>query len=74
KSLNIVLGLDGSVKLTDFGTAALIPTRQSTLRARVGTHRWMAPEVLRGTPYGPKVDIWSLGITAIEMVEGGLPY
>ncbi|NXO01301.1 PAK3 kinase, partial [Rhinopomastus cyanomelas] len=73
KSLNIVLGLDGSVKLTDFGVAAVIPAGQSTLRAPVGTRLWMAPEVLRGTSYGPKVDIWSLGITTIEMVEGVLP-
>ncbi|NWU94462.1 PAK3 kinase, partial [Upupa epops] len=74
KSPNILLGANGAVKLTDFGLSVVIPPEQNTLRSTVGTCHWMAPEVLRGTLYGPKVDIWSLGITAFEMLEGWPPY
>ncbi|NXD04285.1 PAK1 kinase, partial [Certhia familiaris] len=74
KSDNILLGLDGFIKLADFGLCALLSPEQSKWRSMVGTTRWMAPKVVRREPYGSKVDTWSPGIVGIEMAKGRAPY
>ncbi|XP_058680397.1 serine/threonine-protein kinase PAK 3-like [Ammospiza caudacuta] len=74
KSCNILLKTDGSVKLADFDLFAQLTTEQSRQSSGASTTGWIAPEVVTGQPYGPKVDIWSLGIVAIEMVEREVRY
>eukprot|EP01090_Pellita_catalonica_P013630 TRINITY_DN3288_c0_g1_i2.p1 TRINITY_DN3288_c0_g1~~TRINITY_DN3288_c0_g1_i2.p1 ORF type:complete len:504 (+),score=84.47 TRINITY_DN3288_c0_g1_i2:27-1538(+) len=74
KSDNVLVNEQGDIKIADFGYAAQLTKQKQQRNTVVGTPYWMAPELIRGQDYGIKVDIWSLGIMAMEMAEGEPPY
>ncbi|XP_066441018.1 myosin-IIIa [Eleutherodactylus coqui] len=78
KGNNILLTTEGGVKLVDFGVSAQLTNTRLYRNTSVGTPFWMAPEVIAceqqvDTTYDARCDVWSLGITAIELGDGDPP-
>eukprot|EP00658_Telonema_sp_P-2_P060141 TRINITY_DN49145_c0_g1_i1.p1 TRINITY_DN49145_c0_g1~~TRINITY_DN49145_c0_g1_i1.p1 ORF type:complete len:212 (+),score=47.01 TRINITY_DN49145_c0_g1_i1:172-807(+) len=81
KGDNILVTMDGILKLADFGCSKAIDdvcSKTHGCKTMVGTPYWMAPEVImcdtQGSGYGMKSDIWSVGCTIVEMITGKPPW
>jgi serine/threonine protein kinase len=74
KAANILLTNSGKAKLADFGVSVQLANTLQKRKTITGTPYWIAPEVVQEVSYGAKADVWSLGITILEMCEGRPPH
>jgi serine/threonine protein kinase len=74
KAGNVLLTSEGIPKLCDFGVAAQLDEQRMKTGTIVGSPYWMAPEIMKQDGYDTKVDIWSIGMTCLELVNGNPPY
>ena len=77
KGSNLLLNEEGIIQLCDFGTGTLIQNVQGKKdknENKIGSAYWISPEVVINNTYTTEGDIWSLGITCIELVEGNPPF
>ncbi|KNC47919.1 STE/STE7/MEK1 protein kinase [Thecamonas trahens ATCC 50062] len=74
KPSNILVNTAGEVKICDFGVSGQLANTLAMAQTRVGTVTYMSPERIRSQPHSASADIWSLGITLIELATGRFPY
>lgn len=74
KAGNILIAKNFQPKLADFGISCQLQNTWARRNTVIGSPYWMAPEVIKGVSYNAQADIWSLGITCIEMAECQPPY
>lgn len=73
KAENVLLNLNGAVKLADLGVSTELVAGERLTQV-AGSKYWIAPEMFTGTPYNTKVDVWSLGALLYELCHGEAPY
>ena len=73
KSLNILIGESGEIKISDFGSSKL-RTSAASLQTKTGTPLWMAPEVMSEEKYTEKADVYSVAMLFYEIISGSLPF
>ena len=73
KSANLLLTLQGTIKLADFGVSKILENKNNKTKTFVGTPHWMAPEIVQGKEYDERCDLWSIGIVGIELAEQNPP-
>ena len=74
KGANILLSEDGYAKLGDFGVGTKLLLKENYRSSIKGSPYWMSPQVIQKENYDSKTDIWSLGITCIELTQGEPPF
>jgi len=73
KSGNVLMKENGEVKLADFGISHKLKHERDKMKTFIGSPYWLAPEIIVNDSYSNKVDIWALGITAIEVADSKPP-
>lgn len=78
KPSNILINWTGEIKLCDFGASRYLQTEEDKTMSRIGTIQYWPPELFVDNPllrkYDCRVDIWSVGITILELINGFMPY
>lgn len=74
KPENILIDKSDEIKVIDFGLSKHLDKNIRSLKSRVGTPAYMAPEVIKGHEYDLKCDVWSLGVTMYNLLTGQVPF
>ena len=74
KPENVLLDIDGHIKLADFGLSKVLPSHASVTNSFCGSPEYMSPEMLNGTGHGFSIDYYSLGAILFEMLTGLPPF